>query len=448
MRFFKGKEDRLQYQFLPAAEEIVETPPSPFGHVVLWLITALLIVAIAWSYFGKLDIIAPATGKVMPEGSIKTVQPASPGVVTEIKVSEGQKVKKGDLLIQLDDSIAKSDVKTAEQALTVAKLERDILAKTLTGEGVAEAVNAADIPDNVKQHLIALAESKVSASEVQKQLLSSGVSSAQQQVEAQKQSKRTAQDNLDKLRTREQELKKELETATPFNESSIRSELRSVQQQIASVEASLPTYDQQIAQAQTGVSEANSRLTAYDAENKASAYTSIVDGEKHITELENTLAKAKQIVEQLSIRAPVDGTILSLATKTVGGVVSAAQPVVEVVPEGTKLVVDATVQNKDIGFIQVGQPVVIKVDTYSFQRYGYLKGVVKSISPDAINDEKQGLVYKMKVEIEGNETSKNNTIKVEPGMSVTAEITTGQRRIIEFFLDPLMTHTDTSLEVR
>ena len=414
----------------------------------MWLITALLIVAIAWSYFGKLDIIAPATGKVMPEGSIKTVQPASPGVVTEIKVSEGQKVKKGDLLIQLDDSIAKSDVKTAEQALAVAKLERDILAKTLTGEDVAEAVNAADIPDNVKQHLIALAESKVSASEVQKQLLSSGVSSAGQQVEAQKQSKRTAQDNLDKLRTREQELKKELETATPFNESSIRSELRSVQQQIASVEASLPTYDQQIAQAQTGVSEANSRLTAYDAENKASAYTSIVDSEKHITELENTLAKAKQIVEQLSIRAPVDGTILSLATKTVGGVVSAAQPVVEVVPEGTKLVVDATVQNKDIGFIQVGQPVVIKVDTYSFQRYGYLKGVVKSISPDAINDEKQGLVYKMKVEIEGNETSKNNTIKVEPGMSVTAEITTGKRRIIEFFLDPLMTHTDTSLEVR
>lgn len=274
------------------------------------------------------------------------------------------------------------------------------------------------------------------------------MSSAQQQVEAQKQSKRTAQDNLEKLRVREQELQKELETATPFNESSIRSELRSVQQQIASVEASLPTYDQQIAQAQTGVSEANSRLTAYDAENKASNYTSIVDGEKHITELENTLAKAKQIVDQLSIRAPVDGTILSLATKTVGGVVSAAQPVVELVPEGTKLVVDATVQNKDIGFIHVGQAVVIKVDTYSFQRYGYLKGTVKSISPDAIQDEKQGLVYKMKVEIEGSETSKNNTIKVEPGMSVTAEITTGQRRIIEFFLDPMMTHTDTSLEVR
>jgi hemolysin D len=88
------------------------------------------------------------------------------------------------------------------------------------------------------------------------------------------------------------------------------------------------------------------------------------------------------------------------------------------------------------------------VDAYSFQRYGYLKGAVKSISPDAINDDKQGLVYKMKVEIESSETSKQNTIQIEPGMTVTAEITTGERLIIEFFLDPLMTHTDTSLKVR
>lgn len=448
MRLFKGKEDRLQYEFLPAAEEIVETPPSPFGRIVLWLITALLAVALAWSYFGKLDIIAPATGKIIPEGSIKTVQPASPGVVTEIKVNEGQKVKKGQLLIQLDNSIAKSDVKTAEQALTVAKLERDILAKTLAGEDVAVIVNAADIPDSVKKHLIALAESRVTSNEVQKQLLSSGVSSAQQQVEVQRQNKRTTEESISRLRTREQELKKELENANAFTESGIRNELRSVQQQIASLEASLSTHDQQIAQAQTGVNEANERLNAYDAENTATAYSDIVDGEKRITELENTLAKAKQTVEQLSIKAPVDGTILSLATKTVGGVVNAAQPVVEIVPEGTKLVVDAIVQNKDIGFIQIGQPVVIKVDTYSFQRYGYLKGTVRNISPDAINDEKQGLVYKMKVEIESSKTSKDNTINVEPGMSVTAEITTGKRRIIEFFLDPLMTHVDPSLEVR
>ena len=169
---------------------------------------------------------------------------------------------------------------------------------------------------------------------------------------------------------------------------------------------------------------------------------------KRIAELENTVAKAQQSVDQLSLRAPSDGIVLSLATKTIGGIVTTAQPVIEIVPENTTLIVEATAQNKDIGFIKVGQPVVIKVDTYSFQRYGSLRGTVKHISPDAIQDEKQGLVYKMKVEILGNETSKRTTIAVEPGMSVTAEVTTGNRRIIEFFLDPLVTHVDSSLKAR
>lgn len=449
MKLFNGKEDNLQLEFLPAAEEIIETPPSPFGRIVLWLIASLLVIAAAWSYFGRLDIVASATGRMVPEGSIKTVQPASSGVVTDIKVSEGQRVKQGDLLIQLDDSIAKADVQVAEQALTVARLEQDILTKTLVGENVATTVNAADIPDNVKSHLIAFANSRVSAIEVQRQLLLSGVSSAQQQVEIQRHSRRLTEENIARLRVQEQELKDDLENAsTLFDEASIRNDLRLVQQQIASLNSSLATHDRQIAQAQAGVNEANSQLNVYGAETRETAYSSIVDSEKRIAELENILAKAKQAAEQMSIKAPVDGTILSLATKTIGGVVTAAQPVVEIVPEGTKLVVDATVQNKDIGFIQIGQPVVIKVDAYSFQRYGYLRGAVKDISPDAINDQQQGLVYRMSVEIDGSETSKKNTVNIEPGMSVTAEITTGNRRIIEFFLDPLMTHTDASLEVR
>lgn len=444
----RQKSDRLQYEFLPAAEEIVETPPSPFGRIVIWLIAALIAIAFAWSYFGKLDIVASAIGKISPEGSIKTVQPASSGVVTAIKVREGQKVKKGQLLVQLDDTVARSNVKTSKEFLTVARLERDILAKTIAGENATATVNAAEIPNNVKQHLIALAESKVSVNTAQQQLLSSGVATSQQQVDSQKQSKQTVQNNINKLRIREQELKKELEDANPLTESGIRSELRSVQQQISSLDDSLASQDQQIALTKLGVNEASEKLKAYNTENTSSMYSEIVDGDKRITELEDALKKAEQSVMQLSIKAPVSGTVLTLATKTIGGVVNVAQPVVEIVPEGATLVVDASVRNKDIGFVKVGQSVVIKIDTYSFQRYGYLNGTVESISPDAINDEKQGLVYKMKVVINNEKTSKDNTIKVEPGMSVTAEITTGKRRIIEFFLDPLMTHTDTSLEVR
>ena len=448
MRFLADREDRLQYEFLSAAEEIIETPTSPFGRIVLWLIVALLIVTLAWSYFGELDIVASATGRIVPEGSVKIIQPASTGVVIDIRVREGQKVRKGDILIQLDDTIAKTDVKTAQQALIVAELERDILTGALTGTSIVDTVNASDIPEGVKKNLIALAESKISASELQLQLLSSGVSSAQQQVEVQRQNKKTAESHISRLRAREQRLKKDLEGANPLTESGLSNEIRSVQQQISSLEASLGTYDQQIVQAQTGVTEATRRVSVFTAENMASIYSDAINQEKRIAELENTLVRARQIVDQLSIRAPVDGVVLSLATKTVGGVVTAAQPVAEIVPDNAELIVEAVVQNKDVGFIEVGQQVVIKIDTYSFQRYGYLNGTVESISPDAISDEKYGLVYKMKVQIDGNRTSKNNDIRIEPGLSVTAEITTGKRRIIEFFLDPLMTHTDTSLEVR
>lgn len=448
MRFFNGKEKRLQYEFLPAAEEIVETPPSPFGHLVVWGISILLIAAFAWSYFGKLDVIATAIGKITPEGTTKVVQAATAGVVREIKVHEGQKVKKGDVLVQLDSALAKKELEDVERMLTIAQLERDIRAKTLAGEDVASTVNAANIPDDVKQYLIGLAQSRVSAADAQRQVLSSGVSSAQQQVAGQQQNKQSVQSNIARLREREKELQKELENANILSEANIRSELRNVQQQIASAEASLASYDQQIAQMQLGVTEANDQLNARIAEDREASYAAIVDSEKRVTELQSAVARARQMVDQLTVIAPVDGSVLSLETKTTGGVVNAGQKIVEIVPASATLVVEATAQNKDIGFIHLGQSVVVKVDTYAFQRYGYLKGKVTNISPDAIVDEKQGLIYKIKIEIATDKTSKDQTIKIAPGMSVTAEITTGQRRIIEFFLDPLMTHTDASLEVR
>ena len=153
-------------------------------------------------------------------------------------------------------------------------------------------------------------------------------------------------------------------------------------------------------------------------------------------------------MEQTTIIAPVDGTILALNTRTIGGVVNVAERIAQIVPDNDLLYVDVTLDNQDVGFVGVGQRVVVKVATYPFQRYGYLGGTVENISPDAIQDEKKGLVYKAKVKLSGANSSKKNRLKLLPGMSVSAEITTGKRRIIEFFLDPLMTHVDDSLKVR
>lgn len=446
--YSRWKQRKLQYEFLPAAEEIVESPASPFGYAIIWLVFLLVGIALLWSYFGKLDIVATAVGSVVPDGSVKTVQAASAGIVEDIKIAEGQKVAKGQVIVQLQNGGLRSEAATIEKALAIAKLERDIDATLARGGDPGELIANADIADDVRQHLHSLAISKTATKQAQQQALASNVAGAQQQANASRQALQNSQGSLQKLRDREKELTQSLEGANPLVEANIRNEVRSVQAQQSTLESSIASQSQQIAQMDLSVNQANDRVQAFQAEQDASAYGGVVTSDKKVAELEGALIKARQAIDQLTITSPVDGRVLSLTTKTVGGVVGTSQQIAEIVPGEAQLVVDAVVQNRDIGFIRVGQPVVVKVDTYSFQRYGYLNGTVKDISPDAVRDEKQGLVYKAKIAIKDDATSKNRRIMMTPGMSVTAEVTTGKRRIIEFFLDPLMTHIDTSLEVR
>lgn len=446
--FKKRDTDRLQYEFLPAALEIIETPPSPFGRIILWLITALLAIAFIWAYVGKIDVIASGQGKVVPQGNVKTIQPATGGIVSSIRVSEGERVKKDQLLMELDSTLATSEARAIEKSLTIANLERDILKKTLSGEDISELINNADIPDNMKSDLLQLSQSQSSVPQVRREFLSISITQANSQLVLEQQNLAKLQENLSGANAHRQEVEQQLSQASDAEKFTLQNELQQVNSQISSLENAISAQNQRVIQAQSVVAEARGNLRNYEAQYGSETNSSIVDQDKHITELEESLAKAKKNAELLAIKAPVDGTILSISTTTVGGVVTTAQPLIVIVPDSTPLIIEATLQNKDVGFVQVGQKVAIKVDTYSFQRYGYLTGTVKSISPDTFDDEKQGPIYRIKITIDSDKSSKDNTITVSPGMSVVSEITTDKRRIIDFFLDPFLTHTDDSLKVR
>ena len=442
------KANQLQYEFLPAALEIVETPPSPLGRVVIWLIVALLAIAITWSYFGKIDVIAVGQGKVIPEGNVKTIQPANGGVISAIKVSEGEHVKKGQLLVELDTALATVDVNSVETSLATAKLERDVLKKVLAGEDVTELVRTANVPQDTKDGLQELAKSQGSVARVRRQFLSVSISQARSQLAIEQQNLQTIQSNLQAAQYHQQTLEIEIPFTTGPQQSVLQAELQQVNGQVMDLQSALMTQKQRVAQAQAGVNEARANQSRFEAENASSTLTDVVDQDKQIAQLEDNLAKAKKSVELMHITSPVDGTILSLASNTIGGVVTIAEPLIVIVPEGTPLVVEASLQNRDVGFVRKGQKVAIKIDTYSFQRYGYLRGTVRSVSPDSFDDQKHGSVYKMKITLDGNKTSKDNVIQVSPGMSVVSEITTDKRRIIEFFFDPFVTHVDNSLKMR
>ena len=442
------KRDRLQYEFLPAAEEIVETPAAPLGALVIWLVTLLLIVALAWSYFGRIDIVAVANGKISTEGSTKIIQPAVSGVVTNINVHEGQRVKKGETLLALDKTTAEKDAATVNQSLNTARVERDILRRLAVGGNTDEIINKADLPDETKAMLRQFASSQTALSAARQQAVNGTISNYQQQLQFNQQAKNQLETNAQNLKNRKAEIEKQLPNANPVDKLRLQNELSNIDQRITSADSAVLGQNQQLLQSQSALTQAQNQSQTQNAETNSAFSNQIITAEKRIIELENNLVKAKQILAQTTITAPVDGTVLLLTVKTIGGVVNAGQQLAQIVPEKVPLYVDAALDNQDVGFVKPGQRVVVKVATYPFQRYGYLEGTVENISPDAIQDDKKGLIYKAKIKLNDDKSSKQNQLKLLPGMSVSAEITTGQRRIIEFFLDPLMTRADESLKVR
>lgn len=442
------KRDRLQYEFLPAAEEIVETPAAPLGALVVWLVTLLLIVALAWSYFGRIDIVAVANGKISTEGSTKIIQPAISGVVTNINVHEGQRVKKGETLLALDKTTAEKDVATANQSLNAARVERDILRRLAVGGNTDEIINNADLPDETKAMLRQFAGSQTALSAARQQAVNGTISNYQQQLQFNQQVKNQLETNAQNLKNRKAEIEKQLPNANTVDKLRLQNELSNIDQRITSADSAVLGQNQQLLQSQSALTQAQNQSQTQTAETNSAFSNQIITTEKRIIELENNLVKARQVLAQTTITAPVDGTVLSLTVKTIGGVVNAGQQLAQIVPEKVPLYVDAALDNQDVGFVKPGQRVVVKVATYPFQRYGYLEGTVENISPDAIQDDKKGLIYKAKIKLNDDKSSKQNQLKLLPGMSVSAEITTGQRRIIEFFLDPLMTKADESLKVR
>ena len=442
------KRDRLQYEFLPAAEEIVETPAAPLGALVVWLVALLLVVALAWSYFGRIDIVAVASGKISTEGSTKIIQPAISGVVTNINVHEGQRVKKGETLLALDKTTAEKDVATVSQSLNTARVERDILRRLAVDGNTDEIINNADLPDEAKAMLRQFASSQTALSATRQQAVNGTISNYQQQLQFNQQAKNQLEINAQNLKNRKAEIEKQLPSANPVDKLRLQNELNNIDQRITSADSAVLGQNQQLLQSQSALTQAQNQSQTQTAETNSAFNNQIITVEKRIIELENNLVKAKQILAQTTITTPVDGTVLSLTVKTIGGVVNAGQQLAQIVPEKVPLYVDAALDNQDVGFVKPGQRVVVKVATYPFQRYGYLEGTVENISPDAIQDDKKGLIYKAKIKLNDEKSSKQNQLKLLPGMSVSAEITTGQRRIIEFFLDPLMTKADESLKVR
>lgn len=435
-----------EIDFLPSRLELVEKPPHPAPRWTLRVLCALSVAILIASIFGRLDIVATAKGKVLPSERVKVIQPAITGVARRILVHDGQRVKAGQLLLELDTTQAAADSDRArkdriDSALAIAGARAALDAQAAGTIPKLAPVSGASAAE--QQQAQALAESMVREVEAK-------VSSASAELQKRIAEKATAEAEVAKLAATAPLARRE---ADDYKKLSVGNYV-SQHDYLDKEQTALTSEHELVAQR----SHAN-ELAAAIAEQRADIATTIATFRKDQLD---TLTKAQQELQHssdeetkantrqglLSLTAPVSGTVQQLSVHTLGGVVTTAQQLMEIVPDDS-LEVEASIENKDIGFVEPGQEASVKIDAFPYTQYGFLKGRVVSVANDAVPDKKTGLVFTARIRLPSNTlVVHGKPISITPGMQVTADIRTGKRSVASYFLSPLVENMQESMRER
>lgn len=439
-------------EFLPAALALQETPVSPAPRLAMWLLIAFALLAVLWACLGNVDIVATAQGKIVPNDRVKTIQPMETATVLAIHVTDGQQVKAGDVLIELDATVADADTASIDNDLRVAQLlavrdtaflqSLNVLQQGKRQNPVLQAPEG--IPqqqaDNERRHLdgewLELI-SKLERLDADKASRQAELLSIQATV-----------GKLESTAPIARRLAEDYQQLYGKNFVSRHGYLEREQARIEQ-EGELATQRGKLQAVKASLQEAEKQKTELLAASQRTALDRLHDNEQKIAGYKQAIIKARQRSQLLKLTAPVDGVVQQLAIHTVGGVVTSAQPLMIVVPADQALEIEAFIENKDIGFVNVRQDAEIKIETFPYTKYGALHGEMIQVSTDAISDEKRGLIYSSKVKLPHTTMQvENKLVNLSPGMAVTVEIKTGTRRVIEYFLSPLIQHAGESLRER
>lgn len=438
---------RHEAQFLPAALALRDTPVHPAPRTALWLIMAFALIALLWAVFGRVDVVATAVGKIIPNDRTKVIQPVETAVVKTIHVRDGQQVQPGQVLIELDATTAAADSERLRSESLTARLEAGRAQALLIAlaNGAAPQLKPLAGADAARM----LAEQSQAAGEYQE------YQARRLQLEAEISRRRAElQATLDQVAKLEQTAPIARQRAQDYqrlvkeNFISRHGYLEREQARIEQ-EQDLAASRSKVTEIRAALIEAQRQQNTLAAEIRSQLLDQLNLATQKAASLEQELVKAEQRNRLMTLTAPVAGTVQQLAVTTVGGVVTPAQPLMVIVPRENVLEVEAMLPNKDIGFVNAGQDAEIKIETFPYTKYGTLHGTITQVSSDAIQDEKRGLIYSTRVKLARDTLRvENKTVRLTPGMAVTVEIKTGTRRVIEYFLSPLMQATSESIRER
>lgn len=456
-----GRLESKDLEFLPAAIEILQTPPSPLGTSLLLYICGVFFCALAWSYFGWLDIYAVAPGKIQPSGQSKVLQPLYAGKVVAIHVENGSRVNAGDVLIELDPTESTADREAQAHAFEAAGAEA---ARRKAAIAAARTVELQPLPIEFPpgiDELVRRREEAVLAADLA-QLRSSIASLRAQLAEKQATKERLlasieARKNLIALGKERVAIREVLNAKGASSRALI---IEAMEQYQSYVLADVGEHGQLLettaamGSLQSKIEEAGTQFIATQAQKLA-------DAERERDKLEQDLVKAQLKRDLTRLAAPISGTVQQLTANTIGQVVAGGQSILTIVPLEGPMEIEALIANKDIGFVEPGQPAVVKVEAFPFTRYGTIDATVAKVSRDAVDaryatnlsdassaakpegsagqpSQAPNLVFPASITFARRTiTVGDNEIALVPGMSVIVEIKTGRRRAIDYLLSPL-----------
>lgn len=439
---------RLKHElaFLPASLELVETPAHPAPRWAMVSVAALAIIATAVALLGRLDIVASARGKLVPSERVKLVQPAVTGVVRGIRVSDGQRVAAGELLMELDPTQAVADSSKAHSsrlsaALAAARAAALLEAQQQGRPPTLAIVQGADATEQREAQRFAdglFAEFRDRQASAQADLL---------KREAELQSTRH---QIEKLRATAPLARQQAEDYKGLIERKYvaKTEYLDKEQSALQQEHELDVQSSHAHELEAAIGGQRSALASITSQFRREQLDALDKAKQQLSQNRDDETKANTREGLMSLRAPVAGTVQQLVVHTLGGVVTTAQTLMEVVPDDA-MEVEANIENKDIGFVHAGQEATVKVEAFPYTRYGFLLGTVKSVSNNAVQDKKGGLSFVAHIRLPTNRMRvEQQWINLTPGMSVTAEVKTGTRSVARYFLDPLVQTSQESLRER
>ena len=442
----RARRRRNELEFLPAAVEVLETPPSPLGRTIAGLIVLVIVSVLAWAWFGRIDTVAIAHGKIIPSGHVKIIQPLEIGTVKKIHVRDGQQVRAGAPLIDLDPTEAGANLEQLRRSLVSSRLEVARFNALLSDQEAP--LRGFTPPRGIKPSLVEQARALLVAEANE---LVEGLAAIDGEITQRRAERATIGERI-----------KQLNATIPLLEQRVKAFQYLVDREVGRKLRLLELREQLVGQQRQRLVERRRRmevdaaikvLQRRRAERVATAERTVrarlAQATDRADSLDQEIRKAQERHRLRILTAPVDGVVQQLSVHTVGAVVTPAARLMVLVPDGSRLEVEANVLNKDVGFVQINHLAEIKIESFPFTKYGLIPGHVEHISADAVADERQGLVYPTRISM-GREKILvgDNWVKLVPGMSVTAEVKTGKRRAIEFFLSPFLRYQDEALRER